>query len=77
MSEYCINVEGRPYGIHAGPVNTWSSEEDAQKVVDHWLKNKVSWAHDVILEEEMTKKGKRVSYRYIPKNISVSEYKSN
>ena len=76
MSKFCIRIDGRDYGIHAGPVNTWDSEEEAQAVIDYWLKNKTSWAHNVTVETVVTKKGKQTIYHYTPKILEVAEYNS-
>lgn len=74
MSKFCIEIDNQPYGIHAGPVNTWDTEAEAQAVIDYWLKNKTSWAHNVEIEEVMTKKGRSVIHHYHPKNIEVAVY---
>lgn len=29
MSKFCIEIDSQPYGIHAGPVNTWDTEAEA------------------------------------------------
>ena len=81
-TRYCIEIEGSPFGLHAGPVNTWPTEERAQAVIDYWLTQRTSWAHNVEVEEIVhtrERKGKKtkeieVVYHYHPKNMKVSAF---
>lgn len=86
MREFFIVIDNTPHGVHCGPVNTWTTEEEARKVVDFWLKNKVSWAHNVTTEntQEVTTKsnGKNsvkiiTIYHYKPKTITIGSREIN
>lgn len=85
MIEWVIVIDGIAWSSDLSKPTFFSTKDDANKVIDHWLTSKTSWAHNVTTKEivkERSKKGKTIKevevlYIYEPRKLeamSFSEY---